>query len=316
MPKPKREEAGPHSWYQRQELHRVYTQCGAVYGSVRNLVNSSNLPVSKVRQFLHSKPSYTKFTLATPKFKKMKAFARFKNEIWCMDLAYIDKLTKDNDGVKYILVLQDMFDRTIDVKGMKTKDSKEMARSFLTTLTKKIDSKQFGYTEERNLLESSKNFAKLKKFKIALQWVRLRLHLLNLQYDPWKINSTVTWKILGTKTITIWLNSLQHWIAEKLFERFDTKKCMFILFILYSKPPQEYRKPKFEIGDQVRISKHDLPFRKVYKPQIQQEVSEIVAFSSKRYPRYTVKEEQDEIIDGIFYRKPFIKVISQWNCLK
>ena len=55
----------------------------------------------------------------------MKAFARFKNEIWCMDLAYVDKLAKDNNGVKNLLVRQDLFDRTVDAKGMKTKDSKE-----------------------------------------------------------------------------------------------------------------------------------------------------------------------------------------------
>ena len=53
-------------------------------------MKASNLSVSKVRQFLHSKPSYSKFTLATRKFKHMKAFPRFNNEIWCMDLAYVD----------------------------------------------------------------------------------------------------------------------------------------------------------------------------------------------------------------------------------
>ena len=39
----------------------------------------------------------------------MKAFARFKNETWCKDLAYIGKLPKDNKGVKYLLVRQDLF---------------------------------------------------------------------------------------------------------------------------------------------------------------------------------------------------------------
>ena len=60
----------------------------------------------------------------------MKAFARFKNEIWCMDSAYVDKLAKDNNGVKYLLVLQDLFDRTVNAKGMKSKDSKETVRAF------------------------------------------------------------------------------------------------------------------------------------------------------------------------------------------
>ena len=144
MPKLKREEAGSLSKSERQKLQRLYTQGGAAYGSVRNLVKASNLSVSKVRQFLHSKPSYTKFTLATRKFKRMKAFARFKNENWCMDLAYIDKLAKDNDGVKYLLVRHDLFDRTVDAKGMKTKDSKETIRAFLTMITKKNRHQKMG----------------------------------------------------------------------------------------------------------------------------------------------------------------------------
>ena len=55
---------------------------------------ASRLPVSKVRQFLLSKDSYTKFTLAARKFKRMKAFASFRNEICFMDLAYADKFGK------------------------------------------------------------------------------------------------------------------------------------------------------------------------------------------------------------------------------
>ena len=46
----------------------------------------------------------------------MKVLARFKKEIWCMDLAYVDKLAKDNNGVKYLVVRQDLFDRTVDAK--------------------------------------------------------------------------------------------------------------------------------------------------------------------------------------------------------
>ena len=34
----------------------------------------------------------------------MKAFARFRSEIWCMDLAYVYKLAQDNNGVKDLLI--------------------------------------------------------------------------------------------------------------------------------------------------------------------------------------------------------------------
>ena len=89
------------------------------------------MSVSEMRQFLHSKPSFKNFTLATRKFKRMKAFARFKHEIRCVDLAYVAKVAKENNGVKSFLVRQDLFDRTVDAKGMKTRDCKETVRAFL-----------------------------------------------------------------------------------------------------------------------------------------------------------------------------------------
>ena len=54
-----------------------------------------------------------------------------------MDLEYVDKLAKGNKGVNYLLVRQDLFDRTVDSKGMQTKDSKETDCAFLTMVTKK-----------------------------------------------------------------------------------------------------------------------------------------------------------------------------------
>ena len=101
--------------------YKYRTRRGAAYGSVRNLVKTSNLPVSKVRPFLHSKLSYTKCTLPTRNVNKTKAFARFKKEIQCMNLAYVDKPAKHINSVKNLLVRQDLFDRTVDAKTMKTK---------------------------------------------------------------------------------------------------------------------------------------------------------------------------------------------------
>ena len=39
-----------------------------------------------------------------------------------MGSAYIDKLARDKNGVKYLLVHPDLFYRTLDAKGTKTKD--------------------------------------------------------------------------------------------------------------------------------------------------------------------------------------------------
>ena len=53
-----------------------------------------------------------------------------------MDLAYVDKLAKENNGLKYLLFRQDLFDRTVTAKGMKTKDSQETVKAFSSMITK------------------------------------------------------------------------------------------------------------------------------------------------------------------------------------
>ena len=85
-----------------------------------------------------------------------------------MDLAYVDKLDKENNSVKYPLVRQDLFDRSIDAKGMKTKDPRNLFVHFRLRLQKRIDPKKIGLTREQNLLESLKNYANLKEQKCTL----------------------------------------------------------------------------------------------------------------------------------------------------
>ena len=137
MPKLKKQEAGSLSKYEPQKLQRLYTQGAAAYGSLRNLAKTSRLPLSTVRQFLHSKDSFTKFTLAARKFKRKRVFARFRNEIWCMDLAHVDKLAKENNGGRHLLVRQDSFDRTVNAKGLKTKGSQGTVKAFSSMITKR-----------------------------------------------------------------------------------------------------------------------------------------------------------------------------------
>ena len=79
--------------------------------------------------------------------------------------------------------------------------------------------------------------------------------------------------------------------------------------IPYSKPLRESKKSAFKIGDRVRISTCDLPFLKGYKPQFTREVFETVAIATRKPPTYTIKDQQDEIIQCKFYQKQLIEVI-------
>ena len=88
----------------------------------------------------------------------MRAFARFRNEIWCMNLAYADKLAKEKNVVKYSLVRQDLFDRTVNAKGMKTKDSQETVKAFSSMITKKNRPKKIWVDKRTEFAGASKKF--------------------------------------------------------------------------------------------------------------------------------------------------------------
>ena len=83
------------------------------------------------------------------------------------------------------------------------------------------------------------------------------------------------------------LNSLKNCSIDLIPK--NVKNSDF-LSILHSKPLREFRKPNFKVGDRVRISKYDLPFRKGYKPQFTKEVFEIIASSSRKSPTYTIED--------------------------
>ena len=57
--------------------------------------------------------------------------------MFAVGLAFFDKLSEFNTGLKYILDHQDFFVRTVDAEGMKTKDPKQTVRTILTMITKK-----------------------------------------------------------------------------------------------------------------------------------------------------------------------------------
>ena len=309
MPKLKTEEAGSLSKYKRQKLQRLYTQGAAAYGSVRNLAKASRLPVSKVRQFLHSKDSYTKFTLAARKFKRMRAFARFRNEIWCMDLAYVDKLSKDNKGVKYLFVRQDLFERTVSAKGMKTKDSQETVKAMITKRNrpKKIwvdkGTEFAGAFKKFCVAEGIQVYSTMSETEAAFAERTIR----SLENILYRYMEDFGYKYIHK--LPQFITTLNSRRNSSIDIRPNTVKNCDFMSILYSKPLREFKKPIFKIGDRVRISKYDLPFRKGYKPQFTREVFEIVGIATRKPPTYTIKDEQDEIIQGKFYQKELIKVI-------
>ena len=72
-----------------------------------------------------------------------------KNEIWRVDLAFVDKLAKEKNCVKFLLVRQILFDRLGVAKVMKTNDSKVNVRAFPAMIKTKNVPRRIKLTRDR-----------------------------------------------------------------------------------------------------------------------------------------------------------------------
>ena len=77
-----------------------------------------------------------------------------------MKPAFVDKLTRESNGVENLLVRQHMFDRKMDARRLKTKDSNETLKTFPKTIEKETDRMVHGNIKEGSLLEESITFVR------------------------------------------------------------------------------------------------------------------------------------------------------------
>ena len=94
----------------RIKLQKLYKGKGpTAFGSINNLTKASGISRERVTEFLQSKDSYTKYKGIRRKFPRLNAHARYIDEIWCLDLAQMDKLSRWNRGINFLLVTVDVF---------------------------------------------------------------------------------------------------------------------------------------------------------------------------------------------------------------
>ena len=118
-------------------LQSMYTKGSAAFGSVQNLQKSSNLQSRKVKQFRANKNAHTKYKGFRKNFARLKVIAHDINEIWSLDLSYVDKLSKQNAGIKYLLIAVDCLSRFLRVEPLKSKYATTTAEAFKQMIKQK-----------------------------------------------------------------------------------------------------------------------------------------------------------------------------------
>jgi len=299
---------------EEKTLNRLYSKGPSAYGSVKNLIAQSGLSVGKVKRFLHSKDSYTKYHNATRNFQRQHVYAKHINDIWCMDLAYVDKLKKENKGVTYLLVAVDVFSRFVRVQPLQNKSASTTLDAF-----KKFKCKpnQLWVDEGTEFGGVFKTFCKQNKISIysthseskAAFAERAIRSLKRILYRFIEERQSYTY-LFHLQDFVSTMNSRRNrstGIAPKDVENSDA-------IIIHHKQQQHRRKqinkpPKYEVGDHVRIVKYDIKFRKGYKPQFTNEVFIISNISSRKpVATYDLHDLKGEEILGKFYEPELILI--------
>ena len=310
MPSRPVEGDGKLSLSERRQLNKLYGDGAAAYGSVKALVTASGLSTSKVKEFLHGKKAYTKYHLAVRNFPRLNVYAHHINEIWCMYLAHVDKLAKENGAIKYILVSVDIFSRFVRVQPFKDKTAKSTKQAFIKMLTTEVQPKKIWVDEGTEFEASFRSYCKAIDFSIyhtfsetkASYAERAIRSLKNIMYRYMEENDSFRY-FHKLQSFAKTMNTRINRSISKAPVNVSNANAFSILF--NSEPNSQ--KATFKAGDYVRISEKDIPFRKGYKPQFTDEIFKIIAVAASSPPTYTLQDREKEVIRGKFYEREVIK---------
>ena len=295
-------------------LNRLYSRGKAAYGSITNLQKASNLPRWKVELFLKSKNAHTKYHLFKLNFPRLKVIAFRINEIWSVDLAYVDKLSKHNKGTKYLLVAVDVLSRYLRVEPLKNKGAEECATAFAKMIRKKQPEKV--WTDKGTEFKGA--FKKLcEKRGIATYTTQSETKSAFAERNIRSLKSII-YKYLEDKWTWIYIDKLPDFVntinsrvnrvtklaPNKVFKKHEP----FLVSLATEQSNKFLRQPKFKVGDFVRIAKPDLPFRKGYKQSFTDEVFTIDRITTINPPTYALLDATNEKILGKFYEPELVRV--------
>ena len=83
----------------------------------------------RIRKWLQDQESYSLTRGARRHFERNRVIVEKSNSQWDVDLADLSQLSKDNDGVKYLLVAIDVFSRFVWCQPLKTKEGGEVVKA-------------------------------------------------------------------------------------------------------------------------------------------------------------------------------------------
>lgn len=309
------------------EIKNIYYDVShpAGYSSVNKLSEAMKNKMSKeeIKKWLESQETYTLHKPVYRRFPRNKYVLSNFNELWQADLSDMRSYSEYNDGFKYILCVIDVFSKYAFARAIKKKDS----------ITIKENLKDIFLEAQA----TPRHLQSDKGTEFISQDVRSFLKNNGVNYyttnNP-DIKASIVERFQRTLKMKMWryftynnthryidvLQDLLHSYNNSYHKSIKMRPCevnfdniMTVWRNLYEKDgkntTENINKPKFKVGDHVRITKYKHIFQKGYETNWSDEIF-LITSVIKRSPWvvYTIKDLQNESVIGTFYEKELQKV--------
>ena len=252
------------------------------------------------------------------KFKTRKVIVNHIDEIWSADLVFMDQLSKWNKGFKYLLTVIDVFSKFAWVKSLKDKKGSSITAAFADIIKKYKRKPEYLWVDKgsefynktfkewllQNDIELYSTFNEGKAVVIE----RFNRTLKSRMYKQFTIQNNTIWYNIVDKLVNEYNVTKHSSIQLTPVEASKKKNQGTVYFNLYGDIEALKQKPKFKIGDEVRISKYKRKvFDKGYTPNWTEEVFTVDKIQYTNPITYKLKDLRGEDIQGSFYEPELLK---------
>ena len=250
-------------------------------------------------------------------FERRKVISNNIDHIWGIDLITMIKYSKQNKNYKYILTVIDFFSKYSWCYPLKTKKSEEIINSFNDIFKKFKRKPSMIQSDEGTEFTNNKTQTFFKDNNI--KWYhtfnrdikcsiceRYNRTILNKIYKNFTLNNNTIWINDLDKLTNEYNNSYHRTIKMKPIDASLKVNENIVRNNLYNFRYTN-KKPKFSIGDRVRVSLLKNTFEKSYTSNWSQEIFIIDDIKTSNVHYYFLKDLQGEKIDGMFYEQELLK---------
>ena len=285
--------------------------------SLRSAAATKRITAKQVDKLLSLSETYTKFRASKNNFTRQKVQSYRINAIWSGGLADVHQLAKDNDEKKFLLVFVDCLSRFLRVEPIDNKSAKQ-TRAALEKTTRKQKPEKIWVDKGK---EFKGGFAKLCVEKNITVYSTHSEQKSCFAERYIQILESILFKYLHENNTSKYIDQIQKFvslinsrpnrttkIAPKNITRHDVPHLISL-----SANANPIRKPRYQIGDTVRIRLKVPTFHKGYKIQITEEVFEVVANPTLNPPSYNIKDKQGQTIQCTFYEQELVLFRYNWD---